>query len=147
MAPSDHDALVDLPRPGAALPVPPFAIEPGELATYHLTRMSQRLGSGVGRVPEALMTTCPIELVVGKAAAAVGRCELLRRFRVEVVGTRKVAALAPVQARRPIAVEARVEESSRVAGVVEIAAAIRLRHEAEVASFVLDLKLRPRAGG
>lgn len=147
MTPSDHDAFVDLPRPGAALPVPSFTIEPAELATYHLTRMSSRLGSGVGRVPDALMTTCPIELVVGRAAAAVGRCELLRRFRVEVVGTRKVAALAPVQARRAITVEARVEECGRVGGVVELAASIRLRHEVEVASFVIDLKLRPRAGG
>lgn len=146
VAPSDHDARTDLPLPGSTLAVPAFVIEPGELATYHLTRMSQRLGSGVGRVPEALMTSCPIELVVGRAVAAVARCPQLQRFIVEVVGTRKVAALAAVQSRRPIAVEARVEACARAPGGAELTLAVRLRHDVEVAGFVVELRLRARAG-
>jgi hypothetical protein len=136
---------MDLPQPSDQLAVPAFTIDPGELAAYHLTRMSQRLGSGVGRVPDALMATCPIDLVIGRTAAALGRCEPLRRFRVEVVGSRKIAALAPVRARRPIGVDARVDTVAPAGRSAELTLDIRLHHDAEeLAGFLLDLVLRPR---
>lgn len=136
---------MDLPQPRDALAVPAFTIDPGELAAYHLTRMSQRLGSGVARVPDALMATCPIDLVIGRTAAALGRCDPLRRFRVEVVAPRRVTALAPVRARQPIGVDARVDAVAPAERSADVTLDIRLRHDAEeLASFLLDLVLRPR---
>lgn len=136
---------MDLPQPRDLLAVPAFTIDPGELAAYHLTRMSQRLGSGVGRVPDALIATCPIDLVVGRTAAALGRCEPLRRFRVEVIASRKVAALAPVRARQPIGVDARVAAVTSAERSAELTLDIRLRHDTEeLAGFLLDLVVRPR---
>jgi hypothetical protein len=136
---------MDLPQPSDLLAVAAFTIDPGELAAYHLTRMSQRLGSGVGRVPDALMATCPIDLVIGRTAAVLGRCDALRRFRVEVVGSRKIAALAPVRARQPIGVDARVDTVVPAERSAELTLDIRLRHDAdELAAFLLDLVVRPR---
>jgi hypothetical protein len=135
---------MDLPQPGDLLAVPAFSIDPGELAAYHLSRMSQRLGSGVGRVPDALMATCPIDLVIGRTAAALGRCDPLRRFRVEVVAPRRITALAPVRARQPIGVDVRVD-AVNPGPAAEVTLSVRLHHDAEeLAGFLLDLVLRPR---
>src|SRR5688572_28659123 len=105
---------------GAEFGAPEVAIDGSELAAYRLARMSARLvqhlpGPGVNRTSawHTLAAWCPVDFVIGRALAALGRTPQLRGLAIDVRAIRGVQAFVALEGSCSLSAAARVMFAAR----------------------------------
>lgn len=137
---------------GAELGAADVGIDGGELAAYRLARMSARLvqhlpGAGVDptSVWHTLAAWCPVDFVIGRTVAALGRTPQLRGLAIDVVAIRGVQAYVALDASCTLTAMARVQRCASGPGLDEVGfdvVVLRSPGSAMIVRFGLDLRLR-----
>lgn len=137
---------------GAEIGASDVAIDGSELAAYRLARMSSRLvqhlpGAGVDptSVWHTLAAWCPIDFVIGRTLAALGRTPQLRGQAIDVVAIRGVQAFVNLDASCVLQATARVQRCGEgEPGVNEVGfeVAVMQANGRLVTRFGLDVRLR-----
>lgn len=136
---------------GAEIGAADVAIDGSELAAYRLARMSARLvqhlpGAGVdpASVWHTLAAWCPVDFVIGRTVAALGRTPPLRGKGIDVLAIRGVQAYVALDTSCTLHATARVQRvAHRGPGTDEIGFDVLVtRNGATVARFGLDVRLR-----
>jgi len=138
---------------GAEFGAPDVAIDGSELAAYRLARMSSRLvqhlpAAGVDptSVWHTLAAWCPVDFMIGRTVAALGRTPQLKGLGIDVLGIRGVQAYVALEASCVLHAAARVQRcASPGPGVDEVSfdvAVTRGLGGQVIARFALDVRLR-----
>ena len=138
---------------GAELGARDVAIDGSELAAYRLARMSARLvqhlpAAGVNpmSVWHTLAAWCPVDFVIGRTLAALGRTPQLQGLAIDVLAIRGVQAFVAIDSSCTLTAMVRVQRAaSRGPGMDEVSFDVVVTRSpggTMITRFGLDVRLR-----